>query len=171
LNARITIRGFLAGFRVAAANKVVPAVFFNRLRYNRRTRWLVAGGTGLAIAAAAVGMWSALPRNAPIGIAVLPLVNVSQDTASDYLADGLASEIISDLSMIEGLEVRSQTSSFALKGKTRKVREAAAMLHADYLLEGSVFRAGQQLRLNTQLVRAHDDVPVWSRKYESPMCF
>jgi TolB-like protein/Flp pilus assembly protein TadD len=131
-------------------------------------RW-VAAAAGLATLVAAAGVWWAMHRHAPIRIAVLPLLNVSQDTASDYLADGLTSEIISDLAMIEGLAVRSQTSSFALKGKTRNVGEAASLLHADYILEGSVLRTGQELRINTQFVRAADDVPVWSRRFESEL--
>ena len=135
----------------------------------RRRLWPAAGAAGLATVAAAAGLWWALHRNAPIRIAVLPLVNMSPDTTSEYLADGLTSEIISDLSMIEGLAVRSQTSSFALKGKTRNLREAASQLHADYILEGSVLRAGRELRITTQLVRAPDDVPVWSRKFESEL--
>ena len=123
---------------------------------------------GLATTAIAVG-WVVLHQKAPIAIAVLPLLNLNQDIASDYLADGVTSEIISDLSIIDGLAVRSQTSSFALKGKPRNVREAGGQLEADYIVEGSVLRAGGQLRINVRLVRAHDDVPVWSDKLEREM--
>src|SRR5262249_18321001 len=122
-----------------------------------------------AIVASAAGVWWGLHRSESIRIAVLPLVNMSQDTASDYLADGLTSEIINDLSMIEGLAVRSQTTSFALKGKPRNVRETASQVNADYILEGSVVRAGKQLRINIELVRARDDVSVWSRRLESAL--
>ena len=132
----------------------------------RQRLWLVAGLAGLVVLATALGVWWVVHKGAPIPIAVLPLVNLSQDPANDYLADGLTSEIISELSIIDGLSVRSQTSSFALKGKTRNVREAGRQLAADYILEGSVVRSGQQLRIDTRLVRTRDDVPIWSGKFE-----
>ena len=99
-------------------------------------------------------------------IAVLPLENLGNDPANDYFADGLTDEIIRNLSIIEGLAVRSQTSSFAFKGKPRNVREAGKQLAADYILEGSVLRAGQQLRINAQLVRVRDDFPLWSGSFD-----
>ena len=105
-------------------------------------------------------------KSAPIPIAVLPLNNLSEDPANDYFADGLTDEIIRNLSIIEGLAVRSQTSSFAFKGKPRNVREAGKQLDADYILEGSVLRAGQQLRINAQLVRVRDDFPLWSGRFD-----
>ena len=121
---------------------------------------------GFVLVATALGVWWAMHKGAPIPIAVLPLLNLSQDPANDYLADGLTSEIIGELSLIEGLTVRSQTSSFALKGKPRNVREAGSQLAADYIVEGSVVRSGQQLRIDTRLVRARDDFPIWSGKFE-----
>ena len=101
-----------------------------------------------------------------MAIAVLPLENVSHDPANDYFADGLTDELIRNLSIIDGLVVRSRTSSFAFRGKPQNVREAGRQLGADYILEGSVLRAGQQLRINAQLVRASDDFPLWSGKFD-----
>jgi TolB-like protein/Flp pilus assembly protein TadD len=115
---------------------------------------------------AAAGWWRLQHQRVPISIAVLPLLNQSQDRANDYFADGLTSEIIRNLSIIEGLAVRSQTSSFAFKGKSRNVREAGAQLGADYILEGSVLRVGQHLRINAQFVRVSDDFPLWSGRYD-----
>jgi len=94
----------------------------------------------------ATSLWVEYQR-APIPIAVLPLINLSQDSANDYFADGLTDEIIRNLSIIDGLAVRSQTSSFEFKGKPRNVREAGKQLDADYIVEGSVLRAGQRLRI------------------------
>jgi adenylate cyclase len=62
--------------------------------------------------------------------------------------------------------VRSQTSSFVLKGTPRNIREAGKQLEADYILEGSVLRSGQQLRINAQLVRVRDDFAIWSARYD-----
>jgi TolB-like protein len=121
---------------------------------------------GFVMTATALGAWLVVHKGPPIPIAVLPLVNLSHDPVNDYLADGLTSEIISELSIIEGLAVRSQTSSFALKGKPRNVRDAGSQLQADYILEGSVLRDGQHLRINARLVRARDDIPIWSRIFE-----
>ncbi|MBK5290254.1 MAG: tetratricopeptide repeat protein [Acidobacteriia bacterium] len=132
----------------------------------KRLLRLAACLAGCVVAATALGVWWAVHKTATIPIAVLPLVNLSQDPANDYLADGLTSEIISELSMIEGLAVRSQTSSFALKGKPRNVHEAGSQLQADYILEGSILRDGQHVRINARLVRVRDDIPIWSRIFE-----
>jgi TolB-like protein/Flp pilus assembly protein TadD len=121
---------------------------------------------GLAVVAAALGWWWVQHNRVPVAIAVLPLNDLSQDPANDYFADGLTDELIRNLSIIDGLAVRSQTSSFAFKGKQRNVREAGKQLEADYILEGSVLRAGQQLRINAQLIRARDDFPLWSARYD-----
>jgi TolB-like protein len=121
----------------------------------------------LAATALAIVGWTRFgPHQSPIQIAVLPLISLSPDPANEYFADGLTSEIIRNLSIIDGLAVRSQTSSFAFKGKPRNVREAAKQLEADYLVEGSVMRSEQQLRINAQLVRVRDDLTLWSAKYD-----
>ncbi len=119
----------------------------------------------VVIALAALGWWR-FHQNTLISIAVLPLVNLNQDPANDYFADGLTGEIIRNLSIIDGLAVRSETSSFTFKGKPQKARDAGKQLDADYLVEGSVLRSGQQLRINAQLVRASDDAPLWSGRYD-----
>jgi TolB-like protein len=130
-----------------------------------RRAWVVIA-VGLAIGLATLASWRFLHKSEPIPIAVLPLINLSQDPANDYFADGLTDEIIRNLSIIDGLAVRSQTSSFAFKGKPQNVRDAGTQLNAEYILEGSVLRSGQQLRINAQLVRVRDDFPLWSEKYE-----
>jgi TolB-like protein len=129
--------------------------------------WL--GGALAAFAVASAVWWWVQHKNAPVPIAVLPLTNLSQDPANDYFTDGLTDEIIRNLSIIDGLAVRSQTSSFVFKGKPRNVREAGEQLHADYILEGSVLRSGQQLRINVQLVRVRDDFPLWSGRLDQEL--
>jgi serine/threonine-protein kinase len=127
---------------------------------------LAAGIAGVLFASATLAWWGLQRWNASISIAVLPLINLSQEPNSDYFADGLTGEIIRNFSLIDGLVVRSQTSSFAFKGKPQNVREAGKRLNADYILEGSVLRAGGQLRINAQLVRVRDDFPLWSGRYD-----
>ena len=119
-----------------------------------------------AVAVAVTGWWWIQQQNAPIPIAVLPLINLNQDPANDYFADGLTGEIIRNLSIIDGLAVRSETSSFTFKGKTQKARDAGRQLDANYILEGSVLRAENRLRIDVQFVRVRDDFPVWSGKYD-----
>ena len=139
-------------------------------REGRKTRsgqrWLSVALACSAVALAAASWWSLRHQNTPIRIAVLPLENLSPEPSSDYFADGLTDEIIRNLSVIDGLAVRSRTSSFALKGQRRNVREAGKQLEADYLLEGSVLRAGDQLRIDAQLIRARDDFPLWSGRFD-----
>jgi TolB-like protein len=135
-------------------------------RYGTRWVWRAAGVVVPLAVLAGAGWWRFQHQTAPIPIAVLPLINLNQDPASDYFADGLTGEIIRNLSIIDGLTVRSESSSFAFKGKPQKARDAGKQLEADYLVEGSVLRSGQQLRINVQLVRAGDDSPMWSGRYD-----
>jgi TolB-like protein/Flp pilus assembly protein TadD len=138
-----------------------------RLRSWLRTRlWLTIPLACIALALAASGWWWVQHKSEPIPIAVLPLTNLSEDPANDYFADGLTGEIIRNLSIIDGLAVRSQTSSFGFKGKPRNVRETGKQLEVDYILEGSVQRAGQKLRINAQFIRVRDDLPLWSEKFD-----
>jgi TolB-like protein/tetratricopeptide (TPR) repeat protein len=136
---------------------------------SRRRIWL---WLGIALAGSAIGLavswWQGgIPHsNAPIPIAVLPLINLDRNPDHDYFADGLTGEIIRNLSIIEGLAVRSQTSSFALKGKSQNVHDVGRQLDAEYVVEGSVLLSGRQLRINAQLVRVRDDFPLWSGKYD-----
>jgi TolB-like protein len=134
---------------------------------HRLTRALpiAAAAACVVVALIAVGGWW-FYKNVPTPIAVLPLNNLSEDSAHDYFADGLTGEISRNLSIIDGLAVRSQTSSFAFKGKPQHVREAGKQLGADYIVEGSVQRAGQQLRITGQLIRVRDDFRLWSGRYD-----
>jgi TolB-like protein/Tfp pilus assembly protein PilF len=97
---------------------------------------------------------------------VLPFKNLSTEPDSDYFVDGLTDEVIRNLSVIDGLFVRSSASSFAFKNKNPTMREVSERLNANLVLEASVLRAGSRLRIDTQLVRAADDVPLWSERYD-----
>jgi TolB-like protein/Flp pilus assembly protein TadD len=136
---------------------------------SRRRPWLLAAFAAVAIAFGTFGLWRFGRQTPPIPIAVLPLINLDRNPDHDYFADGLTSEIIRNLSIIDGLAVRSQTSSFAFKGKQQNIRAAGKQLHAEYILEGSVFRSGQQLRINARLVRVRDDFPLWTGSYDEEL--
>src|SRR4051794_11960131 len=158
--------GYVPRFREVAGERQVFAPVPEAAAAPLRTRrWLalgLAGVIGLAIA----GWWWSQHRSAPILIAVLSLENTSHDPANDYFADGLTDELIRNLSIIDGLAVRSRTSSFGIKGRPRDIHDAGRQLQADYILEGSVLRAGQRLRIDVQLVRVRDDSSVWSGRFD-----
>lgn len=158
--------GYVPRFRQVDAPPTPPPQTIKVGRSWRSRSWLVTVLVGLAVVFASVGWWRWQYESGPIPIAVLPLINLSQDPAEDYLADGFTDELIRNLAIIDGLAVRSQTSSFVFKGKTQNVRDAGKQLGVDYILEGNTFRAGQQLRINVQLVRVRDDFPVWSGRYD-----
>ena len=118
---------------------------------NRHKRiWFMAALVGLAVALTAIGWWWTQRKNSAVSIAVLPLENLNHDSTSDYFSDGLTDELIRNLSIIDGLEVRSHTSSFAFKGRARNLREVGKELRAEYILEGSVLRADPELRINAR---------------------
>jgi TolB-like protein/Tfp pilus assembly protein PilF len=154
--------GYLPRFRPSEPH--LPKVDAGHAR--RLKPWQKAVAAGLALSLGVVGLWLWNHGNGPISIAVLPLSNLSSDAANDYFVDGMTDEIIRNLSILDGLAVRSQTSSFTFKGKPHNIREIGRQLDADYVLEGSVLRAGQHLRINAQLVRARDDFPLWSGRYD-----
>lgn len=159
--------GYVPRFREVAEEPQVISPLLDGTQPRFRSRFRAAVGlTGLVIGLAVLGWWWSQHRSAPIAIAVLPLENTSRDPANDYFADGLTDELIRKLSIIDGLAVRSRTSSFAMKGRSRDIREAGRQLQVDYVLEGSVLRAGPQVRINVQLIRVRDDFPLWSSSYE-----
>src|SRR5262249_10114217 len=99
-------------------------------------------------------------------IAVLPFANVSGDKENEYFSDGLTEEIISVLSKIPGLNVTARTSSFAVRGKEQDIRKIAEALDVRTILEGSVRRAGNRIRVTAQLVDAENGYQRWSERYD-----
>src|SRR5205823_3985194 len=102
-------------------------------------------------------------------IAVLPFVNMSADKNDEYLSDGVSEELITALSKITGLQVKARTSSFAFKGKNEDIEKIGDLLHASHLLEGSVAKAGNKLRITAQLIQASDGNHEWSDTYDRDM--
>ncbi len=129
--------------------------------------WRTAAIVMAALAVLAIGLWWANRQvSGDYKIAVLPFKNLNPEPGSDYFSDGLTDEIISNIAEIDGLEVKSQTSSFLFKDKPRNIHEVGEQLGATLVLEGSVLRSGDKLRVNARLVRVRDDHPLWSNSYD-----
>jgi eukaryotic-like serine/threonine-protein kinase len=100
-------------------------------------------------------------------VAVLPLVNVGGDTATEYFSDGMTDELANALGKLPGLRVASRTSTYAFKGKTNlSAADIGKMLHVQALLEGTVRSAGDRLRVSAQLTNVSDGLALWSETYE-----
>jgi TolB-like protein/Tfp pilus assembly protein PilF len=133
-------------------------------------------GLALMFPVALAIAWKAAPRTgaaltghgrpARRSIAVLPFANPGGDPANEYLSDGLTDEIIDALSRLEGLRVAARTSSFAFKGRTDDVRLIGRELNVESVLEGTVQRAGERLRVKTRLVNTADGFHLWSERYD-----
>ncbi|MEO6104722.1 MAG: protein kinase, partial [Pseudoxanthomonas sp.] len=99
-------------------------------------------------------------------VAVLPFANMSNDPENEYFTDGMAEEIINALSKIQALRVASRTSSFAFKGKNEDIGEIGRKLKVSTVLEGSVRKMGNKLRITAQLVNVADGYHLWSERYD-----
>ncbi len=145
-----------------------------RLRWLRRT----APGVGVSLAIGVVlvfGAYQAISRykaRAPASaelaksIAVLPFVNISAQLGNDYFSDGMTEELTNALTNVEGLRVASRTSAFAFKGKQEDIQRIAEQLHVGTVLEGSVRKEGDRLRVTAQLINGTDGYHLWSQAYE-----
>ncbi len=104
-------------------------------------------------------------------IAVLPFVNMSADEADEYLCDGMTEELVNVLSKVKGLRVPGRSSSFAFKGKNEEdiFRKVGEQLHVNSVLEGSVRKAGDKLRVTAQLINVADGFHLWSDSYDGDM--
>jgi serine/threonine protein kinase/tetratricopeptide (TPR) repeat protein len=105
----------------------------------------------------------------PPAIAVLPFKNLSAEPDSDFLADGLTSEVIRNLAELDGVQVRSQTSSFMFRDGPRDLRQIRDRLRVDFVVEADVLRVGDRLRINAQLVSAAGDTPLWAERFDRTM--
>jgi adenylate cyclase len=108
----------------------------------------------------------ALPLPEKPSIAVLPFTNMSNEAEQEYFADGITEDLITDLSKISGLFVISRHSVFTYKGKSVKIREFAKDLGVRYVLAGSVRKAGNQVRINAQLIDATTGGHIWADRYD-----
>ncbi|MEO6611445.1 MAG: adenylate/guanylate cyclase domain-containing protein [Chitinophagaceae bacterium] len=99
-------------------------------------------------------------------LAVLPFVNMSADPENEYFSDGITEELLNALTRVDGLQVTSRTSAFAFKGKNNDIRDIAIQLNVDKILEGSVRKSGNRVRITSQLINAADGYHIWSDTYD-----
>jgi TolB-like protein/rhodanese-related sulfurtransferase len=164
-----------------AAALVTPVVHEATTPVHRR--WMVAAAATLVAAIGGVSWWQpwapdvepasvekmALPLPDKPSIAVLPFENMSGDPEQAYFADGMTDDLITDLSKISELFVISRNSTFTYKGKPVKVRQVAEELGVRYVLEGSVRRADDEVRINAQLIDATTGGHVWAERYDGTL--
>ena len=164
-----------------------PAVPFSapqkpKFSWLSRYRWVMLVAV---VGIVAGGIWKIYLSPAPIevasvermryplpdkpSIAVLPFVNLSKDPDQEYFTDGMVDDLITDLSKISDLLVVARDSTFTYKGKPAKVKQVAEELGVRYVLEGSVRRAGDEIRINAQLIDAMTGHHVWAERYDGRM--
>lgn len=149
----------------------------HKRRVRRQTRGLIAAAGGATLAAVAVlaGVWYTLLRGEPeLGnvlsdkpsIAVLPFDNMSGDPNMSYLGDGVSEDIISMLARSPDLSVMARNSSFTYKGKAVDLRQVGRELNVGYVLEGSVRKEADKVRIVAQLISASDGAHVWAERFD-----
>ena len=170
----------------SAADHVVPASSSTPIAFqkaNRRSIGWLAGGLGAATAVALLllTLFAPSPGPAPTGqpatviaatptsavaLAVLPFSNLSSDPEQEFFSDGLTDEITSALARIPDLGVVARTSAYQFKGQNRDLRAVGQSLGATHLIEGSVRKAGDQVRITAQLIQADNGLHIWTATYD-----
>jgi TolB-like protein/DNA-binding winged helix-turn-helix (wHTH) protein len=143
----------------ASAPRAVPRLF----------AWKIAGACAILLLAVFVVwklQWTGQTPSRIRSIAVLPLQNLSSDVSQEYFADGMTDELITALGTINGLRVISRTSIMLYKGVHRPLPQIARELNVDAVVEGTVLRSGEQVRITAQLIRASTDDHLWAQSYE-----
>ena len=139
------------------------------VRRNPTTALLFALSLAFA-ATVGVMIWKSRPEPPPAaGVAVLPFVNMSPDKENEYLGDGITEDLCTALSQIKGLRVPARTSSFMFKGKTEDIRKIGKQLNVSTVLEGSVSKAGNKVRISAQLNNVADGYHLWAETYDRYM--
>jgi TolB-like protein/class 3 adenylate cyclase/rhodanese-related sulfurtransferase len=172
-------------FRVLTGARTEGNVAIAATHPKRTLRWpMAAGGVALLVLLTGIALWQRPwePREEPASvakmafplpdkpsIAILPFNNMSEDRSQEYFADGMTEDLITDLSKISGLFVIARNSSFSYKGQQVKVRQVAEELGVRYVLEGSVRRAGNQVRINAQLIDATTGGHLWAERYDGTL--
>src|SRR5579862_585730 len=132
----------------------------------RPFKFAAMAALGLSILAVMVAVYWAHRPTGIRSLAVLPLQNFSGDASQDYFADGMTDELITDLAQIRALRVVSRTSVMMYKGTRKPLSEIARELNVDAVVEGSVFRSGDQVRITAQLIQVPADKHLWAKSYQ-----
>src|ERR1700739_3597911 len=166
---------FIAEVTIVDATKPVvgvndkPSLDQPDKRARLRLLWKIAGLT-LALALVILTAWMMYPRKGPSpeirSLAVLPLESLSIDASQDYFADGMTDELITDLSQISALRVISRTSVMPYKRVRRSLPEIAHELNVDAVVEGTVLRSGNRVRITAQLIQVPAERHLWAQSYE-----
>jgi eukaryotic-like serine/threonine-protein kinase len=135
------------------------------LAANPRDRFQTMAEVRAVLEHASTDLTSAASGHKP-SIAVLPFANMSADKENEYFGDGLAEEVINALAQVSGLQVAGRTSSFLFRGKDIELAEVGRRLNVEHLLEGSVRRAGNRVRVTAQLIKVADGFHLWSERYD-----
>src|SRR5579862_5112129 len=160
-------RNIEPGHKLQRAGLAVPSK-----RRPGLTRWVIGA---LALVLSLSGLFAWLFRARPPAIprirslAVLPLENLSGDASQNYFADGMTDELITDLAQISALRVISRTSVMAYKGARKPLPQIARELNVDAVVEGTVLRSGDQVRITAQLIEAPTDKHLWSQSYDGEL--
>ena len=151
-----------SGKTVALRKSVEPFAWSHRMIIGSVLALLVI----VSIAIVVGRFYLARPANQIRSLAVLPLENLSHDPEQDYFADGMTEELITDLSKIAALRVISRTSAMQYKGTKKPLPQIARELNVDAVIEGSVLRSQNRVRITAQLIRAASDQHLWAESYE-----
>ena len=159
----------------ATVPEAVENVIKKAMSVDREDRYPTSGQFGRALASGNLTTPADAPTmplptvSAAKSVAVLPFANMSADAENEYFTDGMAEEIINALTKIQALRVASRTSSFAFKGKNEDIGEIGQKLKVSTVLEGSVRKMGNRLRITAQLVNVADGYHLWSERYDREM--
>jgi adenylate cyclase len=172
----------VGAYKVLMETRVIPSEVKSKGVPDRRRKSVLAGALGVLIVIIGVGVWNfywrapkiepasvermAFPLPDKPSIAVLPFANMSGDPEQEYFSDGITEEIITALSKIGELFVIARNSGFTYKGKPVKVQQVAEELGVRYVLEGSVRKAGNRVRITAQLVDAITGHHLWAERYD-----
>lgn len=181
--ANVPRAGYRMVARVMVEEAAAPSIGADRKvpaseRAKFKAKWVVAAMVAVAVGIAVA--WTVLVRaregqNAvaasgdPKSVAVLPFLDLTDGMKEEVFADGMTEELIDKLSKIPGLRVPAPTSSFYFKGKQVPLIEMAKALGVAYVLDGSVRKSGQRLRVAARLVRAENGYVIWSETYDRPL--
>ena len=152
-------------FRSGQAPPALARIVQRCLAANPRERFQTMAEVRAVLEHASTELTSAPSGHQP-SIAVLPFANMSADKENEYFGDGLAEEVINALAQVTGLQVAGRTSSFQFRGKDIELAEVGRRLNVHHLLEGSVRRAGNRVRVTAQLIKVSDGFHLWSERYD-----